>query len=157
MQEEALEVVRDAAHDPLARVVLRAQDARDQGRERGDGDEGQHRPGETRGDGAHAPPTIPVDLEERDRAMADSSGARALDHLDSVAVRIAHEADPRAALAQAVRRLLGLDALLGEVRQRGVQIVDGQRDVVVARAEVVGVDAVVVGQLERGRRRRAGP
>ncbi len=38
----------------------------------------------------------------------------ALDQLDAVAVRVAHEADPRAALAHAVGRLLGLDALPAE-------------------------------------------
>ena len=38
--------------------------------------------------------------------------------------------------------------LLGERAERAVEVVDGQRDVVVARAELVGVDAVVVGQLE---------
>src|SRR4051812_8936574 len=72
----------------------------------------------------------------------------ALDELDPVAVRIAHEAEPRAALANAVGRLLGLDPLLAEALERAVEVLDGDRDVVVAGAELVAVDAVVVRQLE---------
>src|SRR3954465_2967217 len=72
----------------------------------------------------------------------------ALDELDPVAVRIADEAQARAALADAVRRLLGLDALLREALERAVEVLDGDRDVVVAGAVLVAVDAVVVGQLE---------
>src|SRR5918994_2040036 len=71
-----------------------------------------------------------------------------LDQLDAVAVGVADEADPAAALAHAVRRLLRVDALAGELAQRRVEVVDRQRDVVVARAELVRVDAVVVGELE---------
>src|SRR3954468_9871725 len=72
----------------------------------------------------------------------------ALDDLDAVAVRVAHEADPRAPLADAVRRLLRLDALVLEVLERRVEVRRGDRDVVVAGAELVGVDAVVVRELE---------
>src|SRR3954451_14152839 len=72
----------------------------------------------------------------------------ALDDLDAVAVRVAHEADPRAPLADAVGRLLRLDALVLEVLERRVEVRRGDRDVVVAGAELVGVDAVVVRELE---------
>src|SRR4051794_26102298 len=72
-----------------------------------------------------------------------------LDELDAVAVRIADEADPeRRVGVDLVRRLLRVDALLGEVRELAVEVVDGHRDVVVARPQLVAVDAVVVGQLE---------
>src|ERR1700761_2468319 len=72
-----------------------------------------------------------------------------LDQLDPVFVGIADEGDAAAggAAAGAVGRLLGLDALLGEGRQGGVEVGDGDGDVVVAGAHLVGVDAVVVGQL----------
>src|SRR5215218_7109442 len=72
----------------------------------------------------------------------------ALDQLDPVVVGIAHEAQQRAALADAVGRLLGLDALLGERGERLLHVRDGQRDVVVAGAMGVLRNAVVVGQLE---------
>src|SRR3954447_24324136 len=72
----------------------------------------------------------------------------ALDELDPVAAGVAHEADPRAAGPQPVGRLLRVDALLGEPLERPVEVVDGQGDVVVARAELVRVDAEVVGQLQ---------
>src|SRR4029079_7160017 len=78
-------------------------------------------------------------------------GARlppALDDLDPVAVRVPHEADPRAALADGVGRLLRLDPLLLELVERSVEVGRGDRDVVVAGAELVRVDAEVVGQLE---------
>src|SRR5215218_930077 len=71
-----------------------------------------------------------------------------LDQLDAVAVGVAHEADPVTALAHPVRRLLGGDALSGQLAERAVEVVDGERDVVVAGAELVRVDAVVVGELE---------
>jgi hypothetical protein len=49
-----------------------------------------------------------------------------------------------------VGRLLRLDAVLGEGGDRGVQVVDDERDVPVAGAEVVRlVAALVDGQLER--------
>src|SRR5206468_3993634 len=70
------------------------------------------------------------------------------DELDPVAVRVADEAEPRSAFAHGVRRPLGLDALLCQPGQRAVEVVHGQRDVAVAGAELVGVDAEVVGQLE---------
>jgi hypothetical protein len=60
----------------------------------------------------------------------------ALDQLDAVAIGVADEGDAAAggAAAGAVGGLLGLDAVIGEGRQGAV--------------ELVGVDAVVVGQLE---------
>src|SRR4051812_29666247 len=83
------------------------------------------------------------------------SGARstigalaALDELDPVAVRVADEAEPRAARAHGVRRALGLDALAGELLERPVEVVHGERDVPVAGAQLVGVDAEVVGELQ---------
>jgi hypothetical protein len=42
----------------------------------------------------------------------------------------------------------GLDALLRQSRERAVELVDCERDVAVADAELVGVDAEVVRQLE---------
>ena len=72
-----------------------------------------------------------------------------LDQLDAVAVGIADERDARTALAHLVRRLLGLDAVLGRQRpELAVEVVGGDRDVVVARAELVRVDAMVIGQLQ---------
>ena len=71
-----------------------------------------------------------------------------LDQLDAVAVGVLHEADPVAALPHLVGRLLRLDAVGRQALERAVEVVHADRDVVVARAEVVGVDAVVVGQLE---------
>ena len=79
------------------------------------------------------------------------------DELDPVAVRVAHEAQPRAVLAHRVRRLLGLDALLAQARRASRRGRRRHRDVVVAGAQLVGVDAEVVGQLQPRRRRRAGP
>src|SRR5919108_1998028 len=74
----------------------------------------------------------------------------ALDQLDPVAVRVAHEADARAlgAASGPVRRLLRIDPVRRQSLERAVEVLDGQRDVVVARPELVGVDPVVVGQLE---------
>src|SRR5436853_7523400 len=77
-----------------------------------------------------------------------AGGLPPLDELGPVAVRVADEAQPRAALADGVRRLLGLDAVLAQTGERAVEVLDGDRDVVVAGAEVVAVDAVVVGELE---------
>src|SRR4029079_19044597 len=51
-------------------------------------------------------------------------------------------------LTHRVGRLLGLDAVAGEPLERAVEVRDRERDVVVAGAELVGVDAVVVGELE---------
>ena len=72
----------------------------------------------------------------------------ALDQLDPVAVRVLHEAEPRAALADRVRRALRLDALTRELRKRAVEVVDADRDVPVARAELVAAAVVVERQLE---------
>src|SRR5215213_3560104 len=91
------------------------------------------------------PPCSPHEKTTRRRSLTASAS---FDQLDAVAVRIADEADPRAALAHAVGRLLGLDAVPAEPLEGAVEVVDGERDVVVARAQLVGVHAVVVGQLE---------
>ena len=75
--------------------------------------------------------------------------AAALDELDPVAVGVADEGDERAAGPYLVRRALRLDPVLVlQPRERGVDVVDGDRDVPVSGAELVGVDAEVVGQLE---------
>src|SRR5262245_1705661 len=76
----------------------------------------------------------------------------AVDELDPVAVRILDEADPAdlGAAAGGERRLLGLDADLRQLREERVEVVDGERDVVVAVAEVVRLGAADVDrQLER--------
>src|SRR5919198_2039333 len=75
-------------------------------------------------------------------------GLRGLDELDPVPVGIAHEAQARPALPHAIGRALGLDSLSGEALQRRVEIVDRDRDVPVAGAELVAVDAEFVRQLE---------
>ena len=72
----------------------------------------------------------------------------AVDQLDAVAVRILDEADQRAALAHAVGLAFGLDALLLQLRERLLEVVDADRDVAVAGAEVVGAAVVVERQLE---------
>ena len=66
-----------------------------------------------------------------------------LDQLDPVAVRVTHEAQARSALAHAVGRLLGLDALARELLERRVEVVGADRDVAVGRPEVVRVHAVL--------------
>ena len=70
----------------------------------------------------------------------------ALDQLDPVAVWIAYEGDERATLAHLIFRALGLDSLGGQLVQRRVDVVHRDRDVAVAGAELVGVDAEVVRQ-----------
>src|SRR4051812_17417420 len=112
---------------------------------------------------AHLSPTTsslgsPAGLPERARGQARRPlrvlGRRestAVDELDPVAVGVLHEAD-RVLLASAgmVRRLLRLDALLRQPRQQRAEVVDRQRDVAVAGAEVVRlVLADVDGQLQR--------
>src|SRR6185295_16317665 len=72
----------------------------------------------------------------------------AFDELDPVAVRVADEAEPRAAFAHRVGRALGLDPLPRELLERPVEVVHAQRDVAVGGAELVRVDAEVVGELE---------
>ena len=95
----------------------------------------------------------PRELGARRRVRPGRRGSRrrvsvTLDELDAVTVGIAHEADARAVLAHRVGRLLGVDSLLGEPAERRVEVRRGDRDVVVARAQLVAVDAEVVGQLE---------
>src|SRR5690349_16499378 len=45
-----------------------------------------------------------------------------LDQLDAVVVGVAHESEQRATLAHRVRRLLGVDAQLGQLLERGVDV-----------------------------------
>lgn len=70
-----------------------------------------------------------------------------VDQLDSILVRIADEAEPRAAFSDAVRLALGLDALVREPRERLVEVVHADRDVALAGAEVVRAAVVVQRQL----------
>jgi hypothetical protein len=62
--------------------------------------------------------------------------AGAFNDLDSIPVRVADEGDEGTlgATAGTVGRLLRLDALLGQLAERAVEVVHGDRDVVVARA-----------------------
>src|SRR5690349_20763074 len=63
---------------------------------------------------------------------------RAVDQLDPVAVGIGDEADPiLLAPTRRVGRLLGLDAGGGELLEQPVEVVDGERHVVVALTEVI--------------------
>src|SRR3954452_7529367 len=79
----------------------------------------------------------------RVRAVLRGVEAAAADDLDPVAVRIGDERDQRqpVAAARVVGRPLGLHAELREVRERGLDVLDGDRDVVVAVAEAVGLVA----------------
>src|SRR6478736_771799 len=70
------------------------------------------------------------------------------DELYPVVVRVADEAQPRAALAHLVRRALGLDALPGQSPERALEVVDADRDVPVGGAQLVRAAVVVVRQLE---------
>src|SRR5581483_5681190 len=72
----------------------------------------------------------------------------AIDDFEPIAIRVADEADERAAFADAVRLPFRLDPLPGELRERGGEVVDADGDVAVASAEVVGAPVVVVRQLE---------
>src|SRR5262249_47921133 len=60
-----------------------------------------------------------------------------LDDLDPVAVGVAHEAKPRAALAHGIGRLLGLNPLRGQLGERAIEIVGGDRDVPITGADLV--------------------
>src|ERR1700730_39175 len=73
---------------------------------------------------------------------------RLLNYLDAVAIGVAHEAQPRAALAYRVGRLLGRDALRREALERRVEVIGRDRDVAVGGPDLVGVHAEVVGQLK---------
>ena len=80
-------------------------------------------------------------VERASRLVLRRREGAAVDQLDPVAVRVGHERDQRQllALARVVRRLLGLDAERRQLGQRRVDVVDRERHVVVARAEVVGL------------------
>jgi hypothetical protein len=73
-----------------------------------------------------------------------------LDQFNAIAIRVADEADPRAAFAHLIRRPLRLDALGGKLLERFVEVAHRKCDVPVAGAELIRVDAEVVGQLELG-------
>ena len=107
------------------------------------------------------PPNLKPDFERQawsfvdgvlDRLVAAPAASSlvvaALDQLDSILIRIADEAQQRAALADRVRRPLRLDPLRGQLLERLRHVLDRERDVPVGGAELVGVDAEVVGQLE---------
>src|SRR6266487_2275332 len=74
--------------------------------------------------------------------------AAAVDQLDAVTVRIFDEANQRAALPDAVRLAFRLDPLALQLLQARREVVDPDRDVPVARAELVRAAVVVEGQLE---------
>src|SRR5439155_25779713 len=74
--------------------------------------------------------------------------AAAVDQLDPVVVRVADEAEQRAALAHAVRLPLGLDALLFQRGERLPEVVDREGDVSIPRADVVRAAVVVERELE---------
>src|SRR4051812_37033810 len=88
--------------------------------------------------------------------MARGSGPRAaspllpgaVDQLDPVAVRVLDEADERAALTDAIRLSFRLDALLLQLLERRLEVVDRKRDVAVARADVVRAAVMVERELE---------
>ena len=95
-------------------------------------------------------PDAPHACSRRSRHARSHALARALDQLDLVAVRILHERDHRRAALHRAR--LARDRCRPCAHRvagrRG--IVDLDRDVAEARAEVVAVDAVVVRELEHG-------
>lgn len=76
--------------------------------------------------------------------MTAGRGAASINCGRAVRVGIADETEPRAALANCVRRALGLDPGAGEPLERPVEVVDCRRDVAVARAELVAA----LGRLE---------
>src|SRR5919197_452446 len=71
-----------------------------------------------------------------------------VDQLDPIRIRIADETQPRAALADAVRLALGLDALLLQASQRLVEVVDRDRNVPVGGAQLIAAAVVVERELE---------
>src|SRR5579864_8240605 len=70
------------------------------------------------------------------------------DDLDPVLVGIANEAETISALPHRVGRALRLDALLLELRQGAVEVVDADRDVPVGAAQLVRAAVVIERQLE---------
>src|SRR6516225_11385040 len=81
-------------------------------------------------------------------AQKGAAAEKQLDQRFKLSIRVADEAEAVAALADGVRRTFGFDALLGEARERAVEVVDADRDVPVASAVVVGAAVVVERQLE---------
>ena len=67
----------------------------------------------------------------------------AVDELDAVAVRVLDEAEAGAAFADAVGLALGSMPCSSSSRERRVEVVDADRDVAVARAEVVRAAVVL--------------
>src|SRR5439155_21357096 len=82
------------------------------------------------------------------RRGGGAAGLAAFGQLDAVAVRIADETEARTALAARVRRPLGLDSLARALCEGSVEVLDPDRDVPVAAAEVVAATVVVECQLE---------
>src|SRR4051812_26530863 len=74
--------------------------------------------------------------------------AYALDELHAVAVGVANERQPAAALAHPVRLALCLDPLARELAQRAVEVAHADRDVPVRRPHLVRAAVVVERQLE---------
>src|SRR6185312_4549788 len=122
-----------------------------------------HAPGSTRGSSRCRRSTWNHSLGPRRRTIA--SGAEragrtynrgggtsrrllAADDLHAVVVRVAHEAEERPALGHLVWRLLGLDALGLQLRERRVEVLDADGDVAVAGAHLVRAAVVVERQLE---------
>jgi hypothetical protein len=74
-----------------------------------------------------------------------------VDQLDPVAVGVGDEANAPDLLTASwrIRGLLGVDAVLGETAEQVIQIINDQRQVVVAVTQVIGLLAADVdGQLE---------
>src|SRR2546421_13045879 len=84
------------------------------------------------------------------RAATERALSAHLEQLHAIAVGIFDEREAVAALADRVRRLLGLDAPLAQTGERRVDVVGCDRDVPVAGADVVAVDVEVIGQLPLG-------
>ena len=74
------------------------------------------------------------------RGGVDHLNARcsaSLDQLDAIAVGVTDEAQPVAAIADRVRRPLGLDPLIGQTLERRVEVGRRDRDVPVPGADLV--------------------
>src|SRR5262249_33707845 len=90
-------------------------------------------------------------LASRPKDRAATQALRHLQDLDPVAVGIFDEREAVASLADRVGGALPVDPLLGKACERRVDVVGGDRDVAVAGADLVGVHAEVVGELQARR------
>src|SRR5947209_690215 len=70
------------------------------------------------------------------------------DDLDSVLVGVPDEAEPVSSVPHRVGRAFGLDALVLQLRQSAVQVIDADRDVPVGTAHLVAAAVVVQRELE---------